>query len=76
LPIPCEDEAGAALYDEIGSMTRALSRRDDSAVEARLNALVATLYQLTPEEFRHVLSTFPLIPEKERSDAMTEFARL
>jgi Eco57I restriction-modification methylase len=75
LPIPREDDAGA-LYDEIGSMARALSRRDDSALEARLNAVVATLYQLTPEEFRRVLRTFPLIPEEERDDAMTEFARL
>jgi hypothetical protein len=38
--------------------------------------VVAKLYQLTPEEFRHVLSTFPLIPEKHRDDAITEFARL
>jgi len=75
LPIPREDDAGA-LYDEIGSMTRALSRRNDSALEGRLNAVVAKLYQLTLEEFRHVLSTFPLIPEKDRDDAITEFARL
>jgi hypothetical protein len=75
LPIPHEDDAGA-LYDEIGAMTRALSRRDDSALEVRLDAVVAKLYQLTPEEFRHVLSTFPLIPEKHRDDAITEFARL
>ncbi len=75
LPIPREDDVGAA-YQEVGSMTRALSRRDDSAIESRLNALVAKMYQLSEEEFAHVLSTFPLIPKEDRDRAMEEFNRM
>jgi hypothetical protein len=40
---------------------------------ARLNALVAGMYQLTEEEFRHVLGTFPLVPIDERAAALREF---
>jgi hypothetical protein len=57
-------------------MTRALSRRDDSAIESRLNALVAKMYRLGEEEFAHVLSTFPLIPKEDRDRAMTQFNRM
>jgi hypothetical protein len=75
LPIPREDDVGA-VYQEVGSMTRALSRRDDSAIESRLNALVAKMYRLGEEEFAHVLSTFPLIPKEDRDRAMTQFNRM
>jgi hypothetical protein len=74
LPIPREDDVGA-VYQEVGSIARALSRRDDSALEARLNAVIAKMYQLSVEEFAHVLSTFPLIPKEDRDRAMTEFMR-
>jgi Eco57I restriction-modification methylase len=75
LPIPLEDEAGAA-YEEVGSIARALSQRSDPMLEARLNALVATVYQLTREEFTHVLGTFPLIPKEDRDRALDQFIRL
>jgi hypothetical protein len=42
---------------------------------ARLNARVAKLYQLTVEEFEHVLSTFPLVPREDREAALREFRR-
>jgi len=41
-----------------------------------LNAVVAKLYQLTEEEFAHVLRTFPLIAKDERDRSMSEFLRL
>jgi hypothetical protein len=42
---------------------------------ARLNALVAGIYQLTEAEFAHVLGTFPLVPQNERDEALAEFRK-
>jgi hypothetical protein len=75
LPIPLEAEAGP-VFQDVGSMARALSQRHDPALEARLNAVVAKLYQLNEDEFAHVLHTFPLIPKDDRDRAMSEFVRL
>jgi hypothetical protein len=65
LPIPGQDDSPRA-FREIAAIARHLSRRDDRDASARLQASVATLYQLSPDEFAHVLSTFPLIPKEER----------
>jgi hypothetical protein len=43
---------------------------------ARLNALVAELYQIDVEEFAYVLGTFPLVPMEDRDAALREFKRL
>ena len=74
LPIPTMDTAPAAAR-EIAAIARRLARRDDAAACARLHAVAAKLYQLTAEEFEHVLDTFPLIDEMLRHNckkAMTE----
>jgi len=42
---------------------------------ARLNALVAGCYQLTTQEFEHVLGTFPLVPSADRNAALREFQK-
>jgi hypothetical protein len=42
---------------------------------ARLNALVADLYQLSEDEFAHVLATFPLVAIEEREAALREFQK-
>ena len=68
LPIPGRDDSARA-FREIAVLARRLSRHDDAALFARLQALVAKLYQLTPEEFAHVLETFPLIPLAQRQAA-------
>ena len=52
-------------------LARLLSRREDPVAFSRLQALAASLYQLTIDEFKHVLSTFPLI-EKAIKDAAYE----
>jgi hypothetical protein len=75
LPIPLEAEAGP-VFEDVGTIARALSQRHEPALEARLNAVVAKLYQLTEEEFAHVLRTFPLIAKDERDRSMSEFLRL
>jgi hypothetical protein len=52
--------------------------KSSSAVEAmpeyaRLQALAAHAYGLRVDEFEHVLTTFPLIPEAVRRAALTQF---
>ena len=73
LPVPPADAAPAA-FREVAALTRVLMRRKNADALARLNARVAELYQLTRPEFEHVLATFPLIPEAERSAALKRFA--
>jgi hypothetical protein len=51
-----------------------LARRRDPGALARLNALVAGLYQLSAAEFEHILNTFPLIPQTERDEAHRVFS--
>ena len=68
LPIPGR-ECSPRAFREIAAIARLLSRRNDGAAAARLQATVAGLYQLTADEFAHVLSTFPLVPQEERDRA-------
>jgi len=75
LPIPTRIEAGGA-FDEIAAAARTLSRGSNIEVFARLNALVASLYQLSADEFRHVLGTFPLIARAERDAALRRYLEL
>jgi hypothetical protein len=72
LPIPTPEAAPAACR-EITALARLLVRKRDPAVLARLNARVAELYQLSAEEFEHILGTFPLIPHEERDAALRHF---
>lgn len=73
LPIPRGDDAPAACRD-IAALARLLSRGADPAAFARLNAIVARLYQLTATEFEHVVRSFPLIPEGERRLCLAAYA--
>jgi hypothetical protein len=65
LPIPTEAQAGPAFH-EVAALARRLARDPDVSCWVRLQALVAGLYQLTQDEFAHILGTFPLIPHEER----------
>jgi hypothetical protein len=72
LPVPTWDAAPKACR-EIAALARILSRRRDPVALARLNALVARLYQLSNSEFEHVLRTFPLVEDAERRRAFEAF---
>src|SRR5262249_60757532 len=72
LPLPTPEHAPAA-FEEIASLARALERRFDAHGYARLNARVAHLYQLSADEFSHVLDTFPLVPMEDRRLAQSVF---
>ncbi|HXI28804.1 MAG TPA: hypothetical protein VNG89_10280, partial [Vicinamibacterales bacterium] len=75
LPLPAQQDAPAAI-DEIARLARALERRFDAPAFARLNAIVARLYQLSADEFHHVLETFPLVPIEDRRLALNVARRL
>ena len=72
LPVPTREHAPRAAR-EVAALARALARRPDPAAAACLQARVAALYQLTIDEFEHVLSTFPLIPQAQREAALDLF---
>ena len=74
LPVPRQDQAGGA-YREIAGLARLLARRESPAHLARLNALVAQLYELSADEFGHVLDTFPLVPAEDRALALHALRR-
>ena len=73
LPIATREMAPAA-YREIAALARLLSRKYEASSWATLNARVAGLYHLSPSEFEHVLSTFPLTGVEERQRAFKIFA--
>ena len=72
LPLPRRPDAPAAAR-EIAALARLLARGRHASAFARLNALVARLYQLTEPEFEHVLGTFPLVEISERTRALEMF---
>jgi hypothetical protein len=45
-------------------------------LRAELDALVAKLYDLTADEFSHILKTFPIVKEDVKAAAMVEFLKL
>ena len=73
LPIPTAEAAPAACR-EIAGLARLLARRPNPDALARLNARVAELYQLSAQEFEHILATFPLIPLEQRRETLRAFA--
>jgi hypothetical protein len=79
LPIPTMAHDWEAAR-QIARLAAALSRRRVAVSRSReaaaeLNAVVAGLYELTDEEFVHILGTFPLVPEDERDLALREFQK-
>ena len=46
-----------------------------AAAAARLQAVAARAYGVTPDEFRHILSTFPLVGREEKEAALEAFVR-
>jgi hypothetical protein len=65
----------SAEFQRVSSLASALGHRHSQEDAARLQAAAAHAYQLTEEEFGHVLSSFPLVPESERTAALDAFSR-
>lgn len=75
LPVP-RPSGDAAAFRELAALARELERtgiagQDD--VYARLNALAAHLYGLTSDQYRHVVSTFPLLPADLRARVVAAY---
>jgi hypothetical protein len=49
---------------------------DRACLRAELDGLVAHLYGLTEEEFAHVLSTFPVVPQETKDAALAAYREL
>ena len=62
---------------EIFTTIAALARRaaTDEATRAEIHALSAIAYGLDEDDVVHVLGTFPLVPERERTAALSAFRR-
>ena len=65
-------------FDRLNLLSHVLTSAADvdAAVEyAELQAIAASLYGLSAQEFEHVLRTFPLIPQATRLAAYARFLR-
>jgi hypothetical protein len=75
LPVP-HPPAASPLRRAVVTLSLRLQRSpapERSPEYAQLQAAIGHLYNLTPDEFRHVVSTFPLIDEAVREMAFLEF---
>jgi hypothetical protein len=76
IPVP-RPLAATRLARRLAVGARALARRSGMlpSAHAELQAVAAIAYGLDPEEFAHVLSTFPLVPDDERAAVQAAFDR-
>jgi hypothetical protein len=75
LPVPRPSRKSAA-FAELVTLARTLADKGiDAAPEAyaRLNAIAATLYGLTTEQYEHVVASFPLLTQELRSQCVTAY---
>jgi hypothetical protein len=78
LPVPLREQAGGAFDHVAGIAARLAGRGADQRREAdraQLDAAVARLYQLTRDEYLHVVDTFALLSRSEREAALAAFER-
>jgi hypothetical protein len=64
--------AEVGLGDHTAGVTDPAGR---AQLRAELDGLVAHVYGLTEEEFRHILSTFPLVEDEVKEAALREYRR-
>jgi hypothetical protein len=72
LPVP-RPQDGTNAFHTLSALGRSLERTGLDGRDAdygRLNAVAARLYGLTPDQYAHVLSTFPLLPESLRATCL------
>lgn len=77
----CTKHEFAELWEEVmesswSPESAAVKPGDRARLRAEIDGLVAHLYHLTEEEFAHVLSTFPVVPQKEKDAAMAAYKAL
>ncbi len=77
LPVPRPLE-NTAPFDRLVDLAKGITKRglaNSSAEYAELNAIAAGLYAITPDEYAHILATFPLIQENFRSECLSSYVR-
>jgi hypothetical protein len=76
LPVPVVHQAHP-FFARLTSCAESLEDRrapiEETAEYAEIQAMAAHLYRLTPAQFEHVLSTFPLVPAGVRERALRRF---
>ena len=75
LPVP-RPAVGSPVHASIASLAESLSHRafeEDAEGYARLNTLAAHAYEVTKDEYAHVVSTFPLLPAALRERCVETF---
>jgi hypothetical protein len=61
----------------LGSYTNSVTDETERAkLRAELDGMIAHLYGLTAEEFEYILSTFPIVPEQVKQDALAAYRTL
>ena len=68
LPVP-RPSVNGDQFRQLASLARALEKTGVTGNEAayvRINTIAAQLYGLTPQQYEHVVSTFPLLPQSLR----------
>jgi hypothetical protein len=79
LHVPFIDQRSPAfrwISDLVRQLLAGSGPVDETSQYAELQAHVAMLYGLKSRELEHILSTFPLVPERIRSSVLHEFDRL
>ena len=65
-------------FAELADLARALEHTgisSDTHRYARINAIAARLYGLSPDHYAHVVGSFPLIPQEIRAKCLDYAAR-
>lgn len=77
LPVP-RPARGSIAFRDLAAIARALARTGiDAAPDAyaQLNAITASLYGLSQEQYQHVVDSFPLLPEYLRTRCCSSYMR-
>ena len=72
LPVPGPGHR-SRLQRELADAAVSLAEAPRTDTAARLQALAARIYEITEAQFRHILDTFPLVPDGERRAALQAF---
>ncbi len=75
----CTTEEFEQLAKEVGIGSHKNGVTEEAermAIRAKLDAIVAHLYELTPTEFQHILNTFPLVPESVKIATLKAYQTL
>jgi hypothetical protein len=77
LPVP-RPHPDSAPHRELVALARSLAKTGidtDPDAYARLNAVVASLYQLSTEDYESIVETFPLLPSNLRSRCVQTYVQ-